>query len=364
MVEAAVLRDVAAPYSVERVEMEEPGAGEVLVRIAGAGMCHTDMLGRVPGDLVAKPVILGHEGAGVVEAVGPGVTGVQEGDHVVLSYDSCGRCGNCLAGSAPYCDEFLLRNLTGLELDGRTRVTDESGKAVLSRWFGQSSFASHSLVEARNAVVIPKDLRLETMAPLGCGVQTGAGSVLVALKVAAGSSIAVFGAGAVGLSAVMAARVAGAATIIAVDLHEKRLELARELGATHTFDGRDPELQAQVTAVTGGGAHYSFDTTGVPGVIATAVGSLRPTGVCGLVALGQGDIVLDPNVLALGRTVMGIFEGNAVPRVFIPRLIELWRQGRMPFDRLVTTYPLSEINAAEAASHSGDVIKPVLLPGS
>jgi aryl-alcohol dehydrogenase len=362
-IEAAVLRSVEGPYRLESLTLREPGPGEMLVRIVGSGWCHTDTLPR-SALLAAPPIVTGHEGAGVVEALGPGVDGFAVGDHVVLSFDSCGACTNCRAAHPAYCETFIARNLTGFELTGATPVTDEHGEAVAARWFGQSSFATHTLATPRNAVKVDADLPLELLGPLGCSVQTGAGSVLLVLGVAAGSSLVVIGAGAVGLSAVMAARVAGAATIVAVDVQPARLALAEELGATHTFDGRRDDLLAALHDATGGGAQHSFDTTGVPSVIATAVQALRPTGTCGLVGIQQGDLVLDPFTLSLGRTVMGIFEGDAVPQVFIPRLIALWRQGRFPFDRLVEVVPLDQVNEAERASAAGEMVKPVLAPPS
>jgi aryl-alcohol dehydrogenase len=358
---AAVLHAADAPYAIEPVELADPGPGEVLVRIAGAGLCHTDLLGRT--ELVGKPVILGHEGSGIVEAVGvSGVSGLAVGDHVVLSFDSCGTCANCLAAHPSYCAEFFPRNLSGQAVDGAVFATGEDGKPVAARWFAQSSFASHALATARNVVRVDPDLPLELLGPLGCGIQTGAASVLVSLGVTAGSSIAIFGAGGVGLSAVMAAVVAGAATIIAVDLLPSRLDLATDLGATHTINGADDDIAGQILAITGDGVQYSFDTTGAPAVVKTAVGSLRPTGTCGLVGVPQGDYVLDPVVLAGGRNLMGILEGDAVPQLFIPRLISLWQQGQFPFDRLITRYPLDQINQAEADATSGATVKPVLIP--
>jgi aryl-alcohol dehydrogenase len=318
------------------------------------------LLGRA--DLVGKPVVLGHEGSGTVAAVGPGVTGLAPGDPVVLSFDSCGGCANCLAAHPAYCAEFFPRNMTGVSVGGCSSVTVEDGEPVATRWFGQSSLATHAVTTARNVVPVEAGLPLELLGPLGCGIQTGAASVLIALGVTAGSSLAVFGAGAVGLSAVMAAKVAGATTIIAVDLYQSRLDLAAELGATHTINGDNDGIAAQILAITGDGVQYAFDTTGVPAVIATAVSSLRPTGTCGLVGVGQGNLVLDPFALAGGRNLMGILEGDAVPQLFIPRLIQLWKQGRFPFDKLMTTYPLTQINEAEAASASGTAVKPVLIP--
>ncbi len=358
---AAVLHAADAPYAIEPVELNDPGPGEVLVKIAGAGMCHTDLLGRT--ELVGKPVILGHEGSGIVESVGPGVSDLAVGDHVVLSFDSCGTCANCLAAHPSYCAEFFPRNLSGLSADGSpSPAAGEDGKPVAARWFAQSSFASHAIATIRNAVRVDPDLPLELLGPLGCGIQTGAASVLVALGVTAGSSIAIFGAGGVGLAAVMAAVVAGATTIIAVDLLPSRLELAADLGATHTINGADDDIAGQIHAITGDGIQYSFDTTGVPAVVQTAVSSLRPTGTCGLVGVPQGDYTLDPVVLAGGRNLMGILEGDAVPQLFIPRLISLWQQNRFPFDRLITRYPLDQINQAEADATSGAAVKPVLIP--
>jgi aryl-alcohol dehydrogenase len=359
---AAVLRDPDGPYRLEQVGLAEPGPGQVLVRIVGAGMCHTDVLPRAPGSLSPPPIITGHEGSGVVESVGEGVEGVAVGDHVVLSFDSCGTCDNCGHGVPAYCDTFLFRNLLGRDLDGSTGVTDADGQQVSSRWFGQSSFATHAVAAARNVVVVDKSLPLELLGPLGCGMQTGAGSILGALDVQPGTSLAIFGAGAVGLAAVMAAKVAGATTIIAIDLHAHRLSLAEELGATHIIDGAAEDLVAQIQAITGGGANYVFDTTGAPAVILKALASLRMAGKCGLVGIQNGDLVLDGLAL-VGKTVYGILEGGVHPQAFIPRMIALWQEGRFPFDRLVQTFPLSAINEAEQASLSGKVIKPVLLPG-
>jgi aryl-alcohol dehydrogenase len=360
LISAAVLRAADAPYAIEEVQLRDPAPGEVLVRIAGAGLCHTDMLGR--SGLIGLPVILGHEGSGIIEAVGPGVTGVAPGDHVVLSFDSCGSCANCLGAHPAYCAQFFPRNLSGLAVDGSTTAAGADGTPVAARWFGQSSLASHAIATVRNVVRVDPGLPLELLGPLGCGIQTGAASVLVALGVTAGSSIAVFGTGSVGLAAVMAASVAGAATIIAVDLQPSRLDLAAKLGATHTINGSDDDLSAQILAITGDGAQYCFDTTGIPAVISTAVGSLRPTGTCGLVGITTGNLVLDPLALASGRNLMGILEGDAVPQLFIPRLLDLWQQGRFPFDKLITSYPLSQVNQAEADAASGAAVKPVLIP--
>lgn len=361
---AAVLRDREGPHNLETIELADPGPGEVVVRIAGVGLCHTDMLPRRVASVAPLPLILGHEGSGVVTEVGPDVSGVAVGDHVVASFDSCGECASCANAHPAYCATFLPRNLIGRALDGSAPARDASGAEVGARWFGQSSFASHALVSARNLVVVDRELPLELLAPLGCGVQTGAATVFNALGVRPGQSIAVFGVGAVGLSAVMAARVAGASTIVAVDRHESRLALAKELGATHAIASADSELVAEIRQITDGGAQYTVDTTGVPDVMVAAINAARVPGTCGLLGAPQGDLTIDPGMLSFGRNLMGIIEGDAVPRLIIPALIELWRQGRFPFDRLVSTFPLSQINEAEQAMSRGDVVKPVLVPSA
>ncbi|ADP83041.1 NAD(P)-dependent alcohol dehydrogenase [Pseudofrankia inefficax] len=358
---AAVLRRADGPYVLEEVELDPPGPGELLVRVVGAGLCHTDVVPRQAASFSPPPIITGHEGAGVVEAVGAGVERVVVGDHVVLSFDTCGECANCRGGRPPYCDQFLFRNLLGRRADGTTGVRDADGGEIASRWFGQSSFATHCVAAERNVVVVDKDLPLEKLGPLGCGILTGAGSVLVQLAVPAGASLVVFGAGAVGLAAIMAARAVGAATIIAVDLHAHRLALATELGATHVLDGAAADLVQQVQTLTGGGAEFSFDTTGNVTVIGNAISALRQGGHCGLVGIQTEPLTLDPIAL-IGKTVSGILEGGADPRVVIPQLIDWWRAGEFPFDQLIETFPLDEINAAEEASLSGKVVKPVLLP--
>lgn len=358
---AAVLRGHDTPYAIENVTLRDLKPHEILVRIVGAGMCHSDILPRRPDFIAAPPIITGHEGAGVVEAIGSDVKNVLQGDHVVLSFDSCGTCANCRAGQPAYCETFVVRNMFGRELDGSTTVTDTDGNAVSARWFGQSSFATHAIATERNSVVVDKSLPLETLGPLGCGIQTGAGSILHALDVQVGSSVAIYGAGAVGLAAVMAAKVAGAATIIAVDLQRHRLDLAEEFGATHVVDGAADDVMMQVLAASDGGVHTSFDTTGIPAVITGALLATRMTGKCGLVGVMQGPLAVD-SASMLGKSVSYILEGGVDPQVFIPRMIELWRDGRFPFDRMIEEYPLSAINEAEASSLSGGVIKPVLIP--
>ncbi len=358
---AAVLRTTDGPYSIEPVTLDDPGSGEAIVRILAAGICHTDQMPRMMEGFT--PIITGHEGAGVVEAVGPDVEGLAVGDHVVCSYASCGTCPACGRGEPYNCETFMVRNLTGRDVAFGTRARDADGDDVASRWFAQSSFASHALVEVRNVVVVDPGLPLELLAPLGCGFLTGAGSVLEALGVGEGQSLVVFGAGAVGLAAVMAAAAVGADRIVAVDLNADRLALAGESGATGTVQAGGDDVLERVMGELGGLADFSFDTTGVPAVILDALRILRPGGHAGLVGVQQGDLTLDPGIL-VGKRVSSILEGSADPQMMIPALIELWQQGRFPLERLVRTFPFSAIDEAEAASLSGEVIKPVLVPDS
>ncbi|MBF8789655.1 NAD(P)-dependent alcohol dehydrogenase [Pseudomonas asiatica] len=363
-IKAAVVRDTSAPFVVETLTLDEPRADEILVRVVGAGVCHTDMVVRDQGYPVPLPLVLGHEGSGVVERVGANVKTLQPGDHVVLSYANCGHCSNCLCGAPGYCESFYDQNFGGQRTDGSTPYKDVEGHAVCGCFFNQSSFGTHALVSERNAIKIPKDVPLELMGPLGCGIQTGAGAIMNALKPGVGSSIAVFGTGSVGLSAIMAAKAVGCTQIIAVDMNDARLELAKELGATHVINPASTNTLDKIREISGGGVQFSLECTSHPKVLRQAVDCLRIPGVCGLVGaapLGT-EVSLDMNTVLFGRTLRGIIEGDSVPKVFIPQLIELWRAGRFPFDRLVKYYALEEINQAVADSESGVVLKPILKP--
>jgi aryl-alcohol dehydrogenase len=361
---AAVLRAASSPFAIEHLELDEPREDEILVRIVGAGMCHTDLIVRDRYYPVPMPVVLGHEGAGIVERVGSRVTKVQPGDHVVMTYASCGICPNCLKGLTGYCAEIYSCNFGVARSDGSATHKGADGQPVNGCFFRQSSFGTYALAGERNVVKIRKDVPLDIMGPLACGIQTGAGAVINALKPGAGTSIAIFGAGSVGLSAAMAAKLVGCATIIVVDINAQRLKLAAEIGATHTIDATSADAVADIQALTGDGVQYSLETTANPKVFRQAVDALRVTGVCGLVGaapLGT-EVTFDMNGIMFGRTVRGIIEGDSVPDIFIPQLIELWRQGRFPFDRLIEFYDLADINRAAADSESGAVLKPVLCP--
>lgn len=358
-VTAAVSRGVGEAPAMEALELESPRSGEMLIRLVATGICHTD-LHEHPGRMAPQPVVLGHEGAGVVETLGIGVRGFEVGDHVILSGSSCGGCPSCLAGRPTYCDLAMPLCFGGKRLDGTTALR-AGDVPVHSHFFGQSSFATHAVVPERTAVKVDKSLPLEKLGPLGCGVITGAGSVIEALQVSYGDSIAVFGVGGVGLSAVMAARLVGARHIVAVDINAERLALARDLGATHAFHPDDDAMK-QIRAVTGRGVRYSLNTTTVPAVHTLALEVLAMNGTSAFVAAPRGP--WSPQMfpmLAGGRQLRGILGGDANPGLFLPKLIDYWRQGRFPFDRLLTFYRFDEIARAFDDVRHGRVIKPVLL---
>lgn len=351
-IQAAVLRRKGGPLKIESLELEGPRDDEVLVRIIATGICHTDIDFCDDWDGAANPVVLGHEGAGIVEQVGKGVKDVKRGDHVVLSYQSCGRCRQCRSGHPTDCEYFYEANFGFGRLDG-SNALQRSG--VSGHFFGQSSFATHALATERNLVKVPKDLPLEVLAPLGCGMQTGASTVMNSLEVPDRASIAIFGTGAVGLAAVMAARIVGANPIIAVDINPVRLELALELGATHAVDNRHDDVISRITGITGSGVDYVLEITGNPKMHQLAIDILNPYGTLALIATPGGT-----DVLPDGRKTLSIIQGDAVPQHFIPKLIALYQAGQFPIDRLEKFYGFSEINHAIADARHGHTIKPVL----
>ena len=356
---AAVSREASRPPEVETLDIEEPRDGEILVRIVASGICHTD-INVHDRDRSPKPIVLGHEGAGIVERVGRGVTRLVPGDRVILSVSYCGECPSCRQNAHSYCYECLPRNFGGRRPDGSTPLA-QSGTPINARFFGQSSFATYSLADERSAVKVPDDLPLEIMGPLACGVITGVGSVINSLAVRPGQSIAIFGAGAVGLSAVMAAKIVGATRIIAVDVVPSRLELALELGATDAIDASAGNPVQAIRARTRYGVDFSFNTTRAPAVFTQALECLGMRGVAGFVGAPLGSWTPDMfQILSGGRSVRGILGGDASPGFFIPLLIEYYRQGRLPFDRLIRFYPFQDIARAFADCEHGSTVKAVL----
>jgi aryl-alcohol dehydrogenase len=362
---AAVFEKLFTPLSVTEVEVDAPRAGEVLVKIVAAGVCHTDALAR-DGDMpFPAPGVLGHEGAGVVEAVGDGVATVSPGDKVVIGWPWCGTCRNCLEGQPRYCLELGPLVIAGCRADGSTSLRRADGSPLHSHFFGQSSFASYSICAASALVKVPGDTDVSILGPLACGISTGAGAVLNALRPFAGSSVVVYGSGAVGLSAIMAARLTGATHIIAVDKVASRLALASELGATETIDvsspGADPV--AAVQEICGGPADFSMDCAGNVSVLRQAADSVGLRGTVALIggAPAGASFSLDHMSTLWGKRVVGILGGEGRSASLIPTLITLNAQGRFPYHRLIQKFPLEEVNEAMEASHHGEVIKPVLV---
>ncbi|WP_144905800.1 NAD(P)-dependent alcohol dehydrogenase [Halobellus captivus] len=363
-IEAAVIEEEGGPFTIGDVELEEPQANEVLVRIVGAGVCHTDLTVRDQLYPTPLPAVLGHEGSGVVEAVGDEVTDVEAGDRVVLSFDYDDDCSSCQTGHPAYCVDFFEHNFSGRRPEDGTSPLSRAGETVSGRFFGQSSFATHAIATERNVVPVADDVPLELLGPLGCGVQTGAGAVINSLNPQAGSSIAIFGSGSVGLSAVLAADLKGCTDIIAVDLQENRLEKATELGATATVNPEtvDDVVEA-VSAAADGGVDYAVESSGVVEAAEQAVEALTHRGTLGIVGAPPmgSEASYDVNDLLLhGRSITGIAEGDSNPKEFIPDLIELYRRGKFPFDEFVTYYDFEEIETAVQDSERGEAIKPIL----
>ena len=355
-IKAAVVYKPGDPYIVEEVDLAEPKEHEVLVKVTASGVCHTDYMLASGQMTPIHPVVLGHEGCGVVVRAGEGVTDFAPGDRVAMSFSYCGTCHSCLTGRHYECEDTFKFNFGGRSYDGTTRLMKDG--VELSNFFNQASFATYSVTHRNNLVHVPDDMDLKLTGPLGCGIQTGAGSVLNALKPEPGSSIAVVGCGGVGMSALMAAKICGCFPIIAVDTVDSRLELAMELGATHTVNAKKVDSVTAVKDITGGyGADYSVNASGTG---ATARAALECLSVFGALAVigGGGECTYD----YIGtRTIMGITEGRSLPWIFIPQLMEYHKRGLFPFDKLIKFYDFEDINTAMSDSLSGLTIKPVLV---
>ena len=362
--QAAVVESAGAPFTLADVELDEPGPGEVLVRMVAAGLCHTD-LGVASGGLpFPLPGVLGHEGAGIVEAVGAAVTRVRPGDPVLLSFTSCGHCHNCRDGHPAYCATWLPLNLIGGARADGSHPLRRAGAPIGGHFFGQSSFARLAVADERSVVKVDADVPLASLAPLGCGVQTGAGAVWNVLQPRPGSTVVVLGAGAVGLSAVMAAALTPATTIIAADRVAERLTLARTLGATHTIDVTTEDLGPAIAKLTGGhGADGVVETTGSTTVLRQGVDALAARGT--LVIVGAppfgSETAIDVNFMLPGRRVVGLTLGDSETQTLIPALVDLVRAGRLSLDQIITRYPFEDIQQAVEDVRTSKTIKPVLV---
>lgn len=361
---AAVAREAHGDFTLDTIEIDGPRAGEVMVMLQSVGICHTDLAARDGVIPIPLPAVLGHEGCGIVVEVGPDVSKVKPGDRVGITFASCGECASCRDGEPSYCHNFTPLNYGGTRSDG-TRPLTLGGEEVFGSFFGQSSFATHALALERNVVKVRHDVPAEVVAPLGCGIQTGAGAVLNSLNCAPGSSVLVAGAGSVGLAAVMAAVVRRCSHVVVVEPHETRRALALELGATHVIDPSVGSVAEQVRALIPDGVDNAIDTSGNVGVIEGLVPCMTNRGKIGLIGVpADPSAAVSLNImgtLTLGLSIVGIIEGDSDPDVFVPELIELYLAGKFPVDKLVTTFPFAKINDAVDAQHRGEVVKPVLL---
>ncbi|OYX67250.1 MAG: NAD(P)-dependent alcohol dehydrogenase [Sphingomonadales bacterium 32-64-17] len=361
---AAICRGNTEPFAIEDVELDDLRPDELRVRIVACGVCHTDMAVRDKQLPVPHPVVLGHEGAGIVEEVGSAVTVAKPGDRVVMSFNSCGTCPSCEVDAPTYCYNFFPNNWSGTRADG-SPVMFKDGEAMNANFFGQSSFATHAIAHQLNTVKVPDSaahIPLAQIAPIGCGLMTGAGAVLRSMKVRAGMPIAVFGAGTVGMAAIMAAKIAGANPIIAVDVNDSRLEIAKELGATHAFNGKDDAI-GKIKELVPQGLGYAFDTTGINKIIEDAWGLLAPMGICGIVGASdpKADLTFnEAEFMGGGRRVMGILGGDSDVGAFLVELLDYHVKGQFPYEKLIGYFDFAEINKAIHASEDGSVVKPVL----
>ena len=361
---AAVIHEKDAPFVLEEVELDAPRPNEVLVQMVAVGICHTDLSVRSGVIPFPLPAVVGHEGAGIVMEVGSAVQRVRPGDHVLASFTSCGTCVNCASGAPSNCDTFFPMNLLGGKRSDGSYTIHQNGSPLNAHFFGQSSLAKHALIDERSLVKVDESAPLTLLAPLGCGIQTGAGTVLNVLRPRPGSTLVVFGTGAVGLSAIMAAALTAAAHIVAVDLVPSRLELAKELGATETIDARTADVAETLKELSHGrGVDYTIESSGNLVAANQAVHLLAARGTC--VILGappaKSTVPVDVNYMHLGRKIIGLADGDSVPQVFLPALVRLHEMGKLPLERLVRYYPFADVEKAAEDAHSGVTIKPVIV---
>lgn len=361
-IEAAVVPEKEDKYQITEVELrDEIKANDVLVKIVASGLCRSDFSKRTT-DLGSFPTIVGHEGSGIVQEVGNQVTDVEPGDHVVLSYAYCNECEACLSGHPSSCEKWVEYNSSGTNLEGET-VFSNSELGEIKSMYNQSSLATYSLTDETNVVKVDKDVDLRLLGPLSCGFTTGSGAVLNTLKPDAGESLAVFGTGALGFAAVMSAKIAGAHPIIAIDINDERLELAKQLGATHTFNNENDDPKEFINELTDdGGVDYAVDTSGVEGVMQDALNSLSSHGEFAPLAVG-GDLSFNPyeELIQGNKKMVGSLMGDTIPKLHINKLVEFYKNGKFPFDKLTKFFDFEDVNEAEASSLSGDVVKPIVV---
>ena len=353
------------PLSFETIDVEEPGREEVLVEVAAASLCHTDVAMALGHLDEQYPLVTGHEGAGVVRAVGEGVTSVGPGDHVVLGRITCGTCHYCRQGKGQLCEERTVAKGNGSLRNEQFRFRRDGERAY--HCHGVSSFSTHTVVNEEVAIGITDEVPLDRATLLGCGVFTGFGAVTNTADVEPGADVVVFGAGGVGLSAVQGAALRSVGNLVVVDVVPEKLDVARELGATHTVDGSETDPVERVREITGGGADYAFDVVGAPAVTEQAIDALHPTGTAVLVGIppsGKHDVGVELNQFITGeKRLLGSFNGSYSLPLAIPKLADLVASGDLSLDELVTdTRPLGELNEAMERLEDGTGIRQVVLP--
>ncbi|OGO02303.1 MAG: hypothetical protein A2Y59_05985 [Chloroflexi bacterium RBG_13_52_14] len=358
---AAVLYEANTPLKIENLTLDEPQQNEVLIKLAATGVCHTDlhfMKGEMPAPM---PVVPGHEGAGIVEKIGPGVTTLKPGDHVILMVSfNCGKCRYCYEGRPTWCVENLPVQMMATLPYGGIRL--HKGKQEIRHLFGLACYAEKVVVHERSAVKVRNDAPLDVVCLLGCGTSTGIGTAINSTRVKPGESIAIFGCGGVGLSAVMGARLAGA-RVIAVDVLDSKLEKAKELGADYVINAKRDDPQIKIMEILGGGADYALEFIGNVEVMVKALGSIRPGGL--LIVAGMAPLTSILNIMPfeflIGKTITGAVQGDVIPQIDIPRYVDLYMAGKLPIDKLITnSYGLDQINEAYEALEKGKVIRSVI----
>jgi aryl-alcohol dehydrogenase len=362
----AVTASQGAPFELCDLIVDDPRDDEIVVRIVASGICHTDVSAQNQVIPFPLPALLGHEGAGVVERVGGGVQSLSEGDHVVVSFNFCGECIQCVTGRPVQCDTWVPRNLVGgSRMDGSSPIHLADGGPLHAHFFGQSSFATRVVVRAAAAIRVPQEAPLPMLAPLVCGFQTGAATMLQVLAPELGNTVAIFGAGGVGLSALMAAMLTPANQVVVIDVVPERLALAKELGATHIVNAKTDDSVEAIKEITGGrGADRIIEASGNTAVLKQALTSMATDSIVAIVGAPPfgSEVAVDVlDAIVKGPRIIGVNQGRSVPRVVIPALVDHFLSGRMPFDKLIRTYPLADINDAIHDMHSGATIKPVLL---
>ena len=356
---AAVIHEPQGKFVIETVVLDDLRDDEVLVRNEASGICHTDFVGI---NLLTLPAVVGHEGVGIVEAVGSAVSYVKPNDRVIMSYPSCGCCLQCKTDQPYHCDQHIPLGFNGVRMDGSSTMS-LNGAPLSGAFFQQSSFANHSIASEHNLIKIGSSYPSELLASIPCGVQTGAGSVLNTFKVKKNQSIVIFGAGAVGLSAVMAAKLVGASPIIAVDIISERLNLALEFGATHIINATSADVAEQVKDILPHGAKYTLETSANEQALEDAITSVKTGGECGMVIaphFGEKYPFSPTEIFKRAANLKGIIQGSSIPRKFLIELLELNKKGLMPFDKMTKTYDFTDINKAVHDTKSGKTIKSVL----